>query len=406
MFGDLADGSRRYAGTCFYTSGTVFWGGVLGFALRHGAALSMDTCRNSGCRPETLWKLSGQPSEGVESPLWPCSDTLRYWLGRIKSEYMDELLAVCSDWVFKSKLLDDERLRGCTVIAVDGTKREKRRNAEGSDVSPRRVTLYASIVTRRFALPFMTEELDRYRSDVDKEDCELEGLKRLFARIKARYPKKKICLVGDALYACETVYALCEKYGWHFIATFKEGRSPAVFAEAGALMDADPVSAGPFPAKTIGGAVPEGRLRWAEDVDTGKRRINVVECTETKPRPYHGCFATDLPLESAEDAYGISLWGRRRWNMESSFNVQKHGGYGLGHNFCDNAVCSRNMHLLMQVAYFLWEVFEKCLARPKMKGWGKFTSRMLAEKIRASLVYRMPLPPEPGLLNLHKPAPA
>ena len=42
------------------------------------------------------------------------------------------------------------------------------------------------------------------------------------------------------------------------------------------------------------------------------------------------------------------LRARRRWDIESSFHVEKNGGCGLEHNFCNKARASRNIYLLMQ----------------------------------------------------------
>ena len=43
--------------------------------------------------------------------------------------------------------------------------------------------------------------------------------------------------LGDGLYACRPIMELCESYGWEYIFTFKEGRTPTAFAEARDLME-------------------------------------------------------------------------------------------------------------------------------------------------------------------------
>jgi hypothetical protein len=61
------------------------------------------------------------------------------------------------------------------------------------------------------------------------------------------------------------------------------------------------------------------------------------------------------------------MWGRRRWGIESSFHVEKHGGYNLEHNFCNNSRVSRNIYLLMQIAHNLWQLFNRGCLLPLQK---------------------------------------
>ena len=56
---------------------------------------------------------------------------------------------------------------------------------------------------------------------------------------------------------------------------------------------------------------------------------------------YSGCFATSFEVTEETRALNIAAWGRRRWNIETGFRVEKHGGFGLEHTFCndDTAGC-------------------------------------------------------------------
>lgn len=73
---------------------------------------------------------------------------------------------------------------------------------------------------------------------------------------------------------------------------------------------------------------------------------------------YSGCFATSFEVTEETRALNIAAWGRRRWNIETGFRVEKHGGFGLEHTFCSDDTAGRNYHLLMQIAYTLWQVFD------------------------------------------------
>lgn len=55
-------------------------------------------------------------------------------------------------------------------------------------------------------------------------------------RLKIAFLRLAICVVGDALCACEAVFDLCQQYDWKFVFTLKEGSHPAAFAEAADLL--------------------------------------------------------------------------------------------------------------------------------------------------------------------------
>ena len=49
------------------------------------------------------------------------------------------------------------------------------------------------------------------------------------------------------------------------------------------------------------------------------------------------------------------------------FYVDKHGGYNLEHNFCNDSRVSRNIYLLMQIAHNLWQLFNRGCLLPLQK---------------------------------------
>ena len=404
-FHDLSGERRRCDAKCYYTADTVWWAAVLAFATRRGSLLGNDMMRDSAAMPSTLWALSGQPEAGTEGACVPCADTVRYWLSAVRPELLDKVLLSCAEWMARSKLFDGGRLRGRFVIAVDGSKQESRRASRPDGADGNRMVLRASVIMRGFALPLMTEPLGAYAGEAGKRDCELAALRRLAKRLKEAFPRLPICLSGDALYACAPVFAMCAGYGWCYIATFREGRGSARYAEAEALMAANSENGGKWPREAGARRARKGRLRWAEDVEMGGFCVNVVHCTETRPGHYDGMFATDLPVGDVRSAAEVAIRGRMRWNIESSFHVQKNGGYGMEHNFCDDDACSRNLHTAMQVAYFLCEVFLKCLARPKVANCGKLPHVRIIDMIVAVMRTRPVADPGPGWENLHSYAP-
>lgn len=201
------------------------------------------------------------------------------------------------------------------------------------------------------SLALLAEPMDQYDDERGKHDCELKAFKRLAVRLKAAFPKLPICIVGDALYACEPVFDICQRNGWKFILTFKEGSHPAVAADVEALMKLEEGNRATV--EIEGGRID---LRWLEGVQFPSRRLQIVRCLETGRHPYNGAFVTNFGVFDADAALEVCIWGRRRWNIESDFNVKKHGGFGLEHAFCTSDRQAINMHLLMLLGHLFWQV--------------------------------------------------
>jgi len=73
-----------------------------------------------------------------------------------------------------------------------------------------------------------------------KQDCELKAFDRLAPQLKAAFPQLRLCLNFDSLYGCGRAFALCERYNWHFVVTFKAGRTPELWQEFQALLKLSP----------------------------------------------------------------------------------------------------------------------------------------------------------------------
>ena len=116
--------------------------------------------------------------------------------------------------------------------------------------------------------------------------------------------------------------------------------------------------------------------------------FNVVSyvCFDAREGTYSGAFATNLDVNEVARALEVAAWGRRRWNVENGFKVEKHSGFGLEHTFCNDETAGRNYHVLMQVAYALWQVFDGGMLRRLGEGCRKMTqeewARLLASALR------------------------
>ena len=379
-FGSFVD--PRCASRILYGAPTLLWTLTLGFLNRCGSRNAMDADRNDEAYARTVLALGGQDwwPEG-EEPTTPCTGTACGFLEHVEAAGLEDILVEGVRRLVRGKDLDWARFRGCVVVAVDGTKQENCRAGKAVDGKTRRMALEAKVIgPGGLALPLLSEPVDQYDDERGKHDCELRAFIRMAVRLDAAFPKLCFCVVGDALYANETVFGICERYGWKYILTFKEGSHPAVAEEARellALAEGDQATL-----EDKGGPI---HLRWLREVQFQKRGAQIVYCRQTGKIRYDGAFATNFEIDGAEEAKAVSAWGRRRWNIESVFNVEKHGGFGLEHTFCTSDRQCANMHLLMLLAHLLWQVSYLGILRRLYAGCRKLSQKKLAKLIQRAM---------------------
>lgn len=392
----------RHEEKCVYGPRVLGWAMTGLFLFRFGSINAMDAERRSGSYPTWLRAACGLDAKpGAEAP---CGEELRHWAERVSVDSVNEVLATGFETVvLRQKRLDVGRLGDFILLAVDGTGRDNCRGETTENGKRRRVALVGSVLAPWGKVPIAFEEVDERDWVRDKADCELRAFKRMARRLKERFPRLKLCLVGDALYACRTLFGICERNGWRFIATFKEGSWKDVAKEVDSLMELSPENRGRYHPKgwqahrrdAAGGRVPTvGQVRWVENVDFGARskrkddryRLAVVECDEKSPMKYHGRFVTNFACRNANDASELATCGRKRWWIESQNQTQKHLGYGLEHNYCNKPNASKVFFAFLLLASLLWECFYKLGLRHWQPGTGKVPERTWVRLMWAHLV--------------------
>ena len=375
---------ERAAKLCYYSARELLWTPMLGFLSRLRSRNQMDERRNEEGWRRSVASVTGGPVKASAA----CSQTVQNFLRRVDSVQLQAAATALVETLLRSKFLDKDRVFGCVPIAVDGTLSERKRSSKLPEKEKRRYMLDAAVVTPWGGRLFvMSEPVAPYETDAQKQDCEWNAFQRLAPRLKARFPNLRICLIGDALYACDPIVKICEKYGWKYIVTFKKGRTPTQWDAALSTMERLPQNS-----LHVKEDKEESRIRWAprEEIsyELGETpNWNVVQIDQTKPEQeaYCGAFATNFDIRDGAGAKEIAVWGRRRWNLENGFKTLKHEGFGLEHTFCNDETAGRNMHTLMLLAYTLWQVFargmlwrlESKLRKPTQRMWARLLHEWL-----------------------------
>ncbi len=350
----------------------------------------MDMARNARAYSQTVFECSGQAYAPDDPALHTaCSQTWRNRFARADSARLEGALLGLVRHLVRGKWFDRGRVCGRIAVAVDGTLRERVRSSALPEREKRRYSLEARIVTPwGWNVPVLFEEVAPYETEREKQDCELNAFRRLASRLKDAFPNLGICILGDALYACRPVAEVCRGCGWDYVLTFKEGSAPSVYAQVHEAMAKSDNSYAMLRRDGDGAERCVGRGEWVDATEAQLERgsddplpgwVVTVEQRHPSVEGCRGEFLTSLPVDDGARAELVASWGRRRRNVENGFHAEKHGGFGLEHTFCNDDRASHNVHVVMEIAYALWQVFDTgCLKRlgkrsrkVTQEGWAK-----------------------------------
>ena len=375
---------------CTYSGRHIWWQMTLTFLLRGGSRNAFDGDRNTGQLPANVAQLCEQVWD--EERLGPrrtvtCSQNAVQHASRVAVSAVAAIPLAMLRRLLQMRLLDSGRLFDqWWMIAVDGTLQDRGRDTQEGEARHRYVLAASLVGPYGMTFPLLSEFMDLHDPVRDKEDCELKAFRRLATRLRAEFPRRPLCLLLDGLYPVKPVFDTCDAYGWKFIATLREGRQPAAYDEAVQTMMLSPSHLCHGRRQGEDGPV-EQTLRWTNDVPFGAHVFNVLFSGEISPTSATlWVWVTNLRLTPGRVYAVANHGGRARNSIENLFNVEKNGGFGLEHTFCANTQASQNYHLIMQVAFILWQLLAKGVLHRLTQACRKVTDLKLVELLRTSLL--------------------
>jgi hypothetical protein len=380
-FGQLPD--SRFQPIITYDRRFLAWWGVALFLFKLRSRRQLDYDLRD---PETqvlhnLNRLAGTSQESL-----PVDGTLDHFVGHVGAPGFAAVRREMMRRLIRMKALDDERLLGWFVIAIDGTgwlKYAKRHCARCLTQTHGDTTVYLHMISEAklvgstgLALSIGTEFIENApdsptvlpenketRSDEQtKQDCELKALDRLAPALKKDFPQLPICLSSDSLYGCGSAIEIADDAGWSYVFTFKEGRMPAVWNEFRRLLDLSPgnklVLRLPRDVEQV--------YRWVtnlsyEDSEKRTHTFNALECLETRDGvTTRFAWMTNLPVDAKTVAAIATKGGRIRSKIENQgFNIQKNSDFNLEHSYSDNPEKLKAYYYFLQIAHIILQLLEK-----------------------------------------------
>jgi hypothetical protein len=349
---------------------------------------------------------------GCELDALPHLDTLEKVLRLIQPDDLEKLLAKMIHRLVRMKALDDWRVGGHFLLAIDGTGIYSFRNRhceqciesrhESGTITYSHKLLVAFIVSEDgYALPIACEWIENPGTVYKKQDCEIKAYHRLQRKLKELYPQTPFWLLLDALYADQNVLRGAFENRRNFAVTFLATDMPALWKEAQALLTLSP---GQSSTITLPKDQGTREIRWINDLEYEGMMLGAifqVEKDKTGNVLRQFAHLVGQSIDS-RNAWKVATASRLRWRCENEgFNVLKNGGFALEHVYSHNPVAAKSYLLLMLSAH----LFQQLLTRGRLGTVFKDAFKTFlnyGKKMLTALVSE-PLPPDldpPGQIRL------
>ena len=317
----------------------------------------------------------------------PHCDTINEIFKKVKVEEMEDIRKYMIVRMIRGKMLERFKIRGRYYhIVVDGTglaasKKRYNKNClvrnkvdkEGKEYKEYSTyVLEAKLVVGGMVFSIGSEFVENETENVSKQDCEIKAFKRLAEKIKKEYPRLKIIISGDALYANKSVMDICEEKGWKYIIRFKEGSIPSLYKEFETIVRTDNESK-------------IDKYSYVTKLDYQSRKTNIIKYKDKK-KGKEFIYMTDLPITNKNIKETIYL-GRQRWKIENEgFNTQKNGTFDIGHLYSKDSTAIKVHYLMIQIAHIIRQLLEKGIKEIKELGLKiKEISQFLKKQLISSI---------------------
>jgi len=310
----------------------------------------------------------------------PHMDTVEEVMKVLEERHIEQLKAELIKALLAKKVLRKYRLLGQSyMVVIDGTHvmdvseghcahclRQTLRNGR---VRYFHNVLEAKLVTDNgFCLSLATEWIEN-SAEYDKQDCELKAFGRLARKLKRFYPRLPLCILADGLYPNQTFFRICEESGWSWIVTLKEGNLQSVWKRVFQRQGFRHIR------KREEYMLKQGQeirryYEWHPDMNYKDSRVHWYSCEETVERELTRFVWLSSMKMDCYSVIELSECGRLRWKIENQgFDVQKHHGYGLGHQFSRKSMrAMKNYYQLMQIAHLFNQLFELSSLLAEVRG--------------------------------------
>lgn len=297
---------------------------------------------------------------GLELEEIPHCDTINNVFEQVKVREIEEIRKYMINKLIRGKIIKKYLVREKYYhIIIDGTGLATSRKKYNENCLVKNKTdkngkeyqeystyvLETKLVVGEMVFSIGSEFVENGETKEEKQDCEIKAFKRIAEKIKKEYPRLKIIISGDALYACKPVIDICKEKRWKYIIRFKEGTIPSLYKEFETIVAKANEST-------------KANYEYVTKLEYQEEKVNIIKYIEPKKQTEF-VYMTDLPITNKNIENSINL-GRKRWKIENEgFNIQKNGTFDIGHLYSKNQVAIKVHYLMIQIAHILRQLLEK-----------------------------------------------
>lgn len=235
--------------------------------------------------------------------------------------------------------------------------------------------------------------LENASEEIHKQECELVALKVALPAIRQAFPRMKVVLLLDGLYANRPVIQLAQEHKCGYIIVRKDGCLPSLAKECDeqATHSNHKKNCVKMCQKFCEDWLIEEKYEWFNSKYLGDElTTNVLRFWETKTKTgeepeIYKCewlFSWRLSRKTCESA---ARQGRARWEIEDLFNSLKNRGFKLKHDYSRDPRSCFNWQGLALLAFGIFELFRFSEAIKQRVGLSQIA---LSEKLKGQLLHR------------------
>ncbi len=325
----------------------------------------------------------------------PHSDTLARLLKKINVSEIEQAQIDLVHSLIKSKKFKKYLIDGSYPVSIDGSQKFARDSLWAESCSERNVRVkegkepkkqfYVYVLEASLTfydgmtIPLMSEFADYVEgyTESEKQDCEQKAFKRLAKRIKKNFPRLKIMVLLDGLYANGPIIEVIKKYNWDGMIVLQSKSLSTVWEEFDGLIKLLPenIHCGKWGNR-------RQAFEWVNDIeyyygdhDEHLLKLHMVVCHEIweevdkcksriEIKRSLNAWISIKPLNRGKLHERCNLGARHRWNIEHGFLVEKHHGYRYEHCFSYNWNAMKGFHYLMRIGHTINILvqFSECFA--------------------------------------------
>lgn len=210
---------------------------------------------------------------------------------------------------------------------------------------------------------------ERSSEDNHKQECELSAFKIVTRIIRERFPKLKICLLLDSLYANGPVLDLCDELNFNYFIVREDGSMKTVGEDCDGLEKSSNhlVENHFFEAfRDVQGNFIEKTYDFFNEVDYQGRKINIIRFQEKRDSiDKSGGLKSEITRWewvvkeqiTRKNVAQKSSRARLRWEQEDQFNTAECRGFNMRHDYSRNSTAQMAWVVMLNIAIGLQHLF-------------------------------------------------